>query len=368
MIPEMEKKVEAVKQLKSKYYATSWEAWNYLKAQEDHSKLAQIISKDLHESGIDYSPSANEISNLCSFTGRIIWFVFEAESRHKVNETKMSFDVHHIVFPYSRALKRTDEPSENQDELSKKDDEEADKWGLFEGTPWRGKDNPPETKKWSFDYRKFLVNYFKILRQTDRQRDDYQDTFRATMLEFMNGSYPYLKDEEGNKFSFTQLKEKDFLVSSSVHHHLEDHLEDIDMDLSYKIFWDWINGHGEVPIVAGEFNNISSRNAEESIFLFGMRDGRNIYKRAEREQTLRRMDIQRRIALSHVVDYMRNYNLEDVDIIIEWLDRDRKDVKKRPVLQFMAERKRELLKYLNYVFMAVKINKKWIKEVLKEEF
>jgi len=320
--------IKEVGQLKREYQVSSQNAFNYLRAQEDHRQLGKEIQASLRERDIDlpYYCSPNIISNLCELTRYTVNWAVDSKSCQRVIETGFQkFNFNNELLSYSSFLedKKIIETRETNDCV----------------------------KYWKFDYKTFLINFLERMKTSN----DFRIPLRETIEAFVIDSHPYFEGRTGERFSFTELCSRDEYMLSEID--LERDCKDDIKEQAIKLE-QWSRLRGEIDPL--RYFRIDAITLEKRQFLTCKANPyfKDLYQRAVREGTLHNLDVERRIALNEVEDIPdTNRNVITARIQYRLDDIERRRINLSESLHSLGLNKEEEIKKLNYRRKVLKINK-----------
>ena len=330
-------KFESVQELKREYPTNSLNAWKYLKVREAFEDLSDRIKKYLDEQGIKYTPSHREVSNLCQYARSLFSSSLDASSAKRAKALGfVDIPKNHLILAYHPLLDR------------RRDIEEPESDNMF--------------KTWKFDYEEFIKVFFVRLNEDKK----HEVALRTAFAKAHAGSHPYLEDSQG-KYSFEEFAKQDrFLLSKLV---MDSENKEVIENIEYQIsaIQRWIFGL-EQELIPDRFypNHLTQ---EESDFLFGLKN--NPYERAVREKTLRKIETERRVASSAVLQYQGTPYEKDIEHIVKEQKRKlRSRLERLKKLQRLnaplsiLKNEEELIDKAKYTIKAINVNKKWLKRIL----
>ncbi|MBI1972996.1 hypothetical protein HYS50_03250 [Candidatus Woesearchaeota archaeon] len=343
MVNTLEAKLEELKRLKATYSTTSQQAWNYMKTQEDYLRLKDSVCSTLALEGIVYDPKLREISNLSKQVEFVVTdalCVVAEERAFALGEGNYPRD--HTVHAYSSPL----------------DIEVTTSTPALFGTLWR------------FDYKHFLVEYGRQFLDLHH----HQEAFRQAFLGVLESEYPYLADEQRRRMSFSAFKHNDSLLfdKDGIEEGLEDDLAVIKHARQQNIqdFWAWVR-YGSTSYYLSTFNP-QQVTFEERKFLYGVNVDNSLYERAVRDRTLRRLEVEQKIALYELLRLDEDFDpSERIQNAISFAQCRIKRHSERlanysslNIPPVIVDKARDIIAKNKYVLIALKKNKSWLEEEL----
>jgi len=338
-------KLEDIVALKAEYGIGTQDAWRYLKVIEDYTALRDRVSEQLHQKGIKTKPSVREISNLCDFIQSSLHEALQIAGAER-NLASNTQCCPAMVFPYSEVLNI----HFDQD--------------LF----YRRKET--NTFDFHFDYETFLLSFYE-----EKQNEELEEAFKATMVEVLAGDVPYFTDPEGNKLTFSAIRGNS--------KYFGDMGSPLDKEtkksnkFAIRLFYAWLRGEAEERYLT--IPDLTQPTEEEKTFLFQkFHSGKTetLYERAKRERTLYRLETERRIALNDIIEYTHEVDgtandkvqteIQRLKDLLPCYQRKLRELSEVPIeltptFRAMWQRKHEETKY---TLCAIKKNKAWLEKVL----
>ncbi len=363
-------KLEEIKQLKTEYGIGSLDAWRYLKSQEFYTALRDDIVNALYATNLTYRPTLRELSNLCQYVQFEVQWAFRAWSYERASETRGKHpQLQDILFCNPQVNQYHDSDMNLQKTAQ---------------------------RTWMFDYQSFLIHYCQ-LKDVCRDMND-QDLFVKVFASALTSTHPYLTDDKGNRLTFSQVRKTDSLLitDSDAGRTKKQRPKQFERAIWQSVINDFhflygnkdkLTAEDQFEIGEGMHESeeaaISIRNRithEEHLFLYKLYTSDDSYKRAQRERTLGRIEIERRIALQEVLanEYIggnifgSSYQEKiegALDVLKAHLSEIREKLKNQKLwssdevysdVGFLGELEGES----KYKLAALKKNRKWLEKVL----
>ena len=283
--PHLQGRLEEIKQLKAEYGIGSLDAWRYLKSQEFYAALRDEIVNALHITNLTYRPTLRELSNLCQ-------------------DVQIEVQIALHAWSCECALANPGKHPQLQDILfcNPQINQHRDGYMITQKTP----------KPWMFDYRPFLICYYQLKDVYGDMNDP--DLLVRTFASALTSTHPYLKDDKGNRLTFSEVRKTDVLLTTDSDakrtkkqrpQQFERAMRQSAIDAFYFRYGNKDNLTAENQFEIGEDMRESEETAipmtkritnEERLFLYKFCTSDELYERAQRERTLGRIEIERRIA------------------------------------------------------------------------
>ncbi len=358
MKTDLEGKVYEMRELKKHYGINSTNAHAFMRSEAAYEKLKSQVNQVLKPEGTTLRLSWQEMSNLCHDLAFVV--------KDALNEAHFQ---HTRDFNYFHVRKFNDELLNDR----------VIPWAKYRpGTPGlcRRVDYNKETT-FTFDYERFLETFARV----QAEEGDRQEAFRQAFLIFRDSREPYLMSPEGESLSYPRF------VETVLGYGREMTIEEITPD--QKMIAETAEvmaGYGDLVEDFKEWQMTGSKNyghavvkfhkvaQEERKFLYGLSNEDDLYERAIRERTDKKLETERRIALNYILG---NYGLvgERAAIITGAIDdltqaRDRRRERLQMSLgvtsapDVIIQNMRTHFEKTQYTLNAVQKTRKWLEEIL----
>ncbi len=268
--------------LKAEYGISSDDALRYLKITEEYESLRRAVIADLRREGVRYEPSLREVANVCSDAAKALGRHIEGTGAIMSDFLGQGFGVAgHGIYP-------------------------ARQTQMF-----RGEQEMMERleHQWTFDYTRFLAAYCRERAANQEHLYAFQETIDAVL----DGDDAYFRDALGDPLRAQDIigNERYLVVPVKPEERAEREAWEERMFSSEGIlgsegriaaFLD-LMWHEDIDEKRGPARSAKKTTQEERHLLYGLKwDHNELYLRAEREHTLGRLEVERRIALAAVAD------------------------------------------------------------------
>lgn len=339
-------RLEAIQELKREYGIGSKEAFLYLKVCDDYERLRDQLATQLRVEGFHFRPTLRQTSNLCDYAQKAVCNAVEVFALSKALERGNTFTNKPIhVHPYSPHFREYDEIT---------DDALVD---------------------FAFDYAPFLLDYGKYMSSTNNS----DKALFYALANSISSDRPCLTlTTTEKKMSFADLEKcSDPLIQEDFFYDLKNErsIEDKNLEHSFvKEFDAWIDDDKEnayYPRYSKYLTDLERATEEEVVFLYGDRD--NPYERAVEENTLRRIETERRIALHYILRNSHDQHSphQMISTLLTALEGEIRVSRERfKTLQVLTappivlDNERNILGHLRYELVAIKKNRAWLENVL----
>ncbi len=325
-------------------------ALRYVRSQEHYKALGGEVAQKLRQDGIAFNPSLRGLANLCfnayATIGNFIELRCELSTHEEGNENTM---------PRIYSIKDFN-PIINR--LYEKDSFELyEKYSFLE---W------PIT----FDYPHFLYLY-GLEKEGDK-------TFRKSFMSALKSNYPFLTLPNGVKITLSG-----FANDSSLHlkpesefdpdiRELIDENKDI-FRLRFVEFVDWLEGRNSNFEASNQLKMINAKTYEETEFLYSHLD----YDRALEEKILGRIETERQVALYRIYrsgdkpgardlqpEESIDYSIKEIEESLFRKNKILNRIRVHDSPKILIDGILGELQKMNYIRLALKKNKNWLKDFL----
>lgn len=349
MASDLESKVESVQLLKQEHNISSLNALSYLRSVEQYEQLRAEVNQALKSEGIRFNLSDKKISNLCEAIKTIVKDTINFADFEHFREGPSNY----FVGDFNPLLTRR---------------------------PGQAELDVIEERTFKLDYNVFIADFARYL----AQGRDVNEALRQAFLVFKSSQHPYLTTPNGEKVNFQELVQKipelgeKRLRLEEITHNPEMLRASKDTneftESVVEDFREWeITGSKSYRSGILELEQITQ---EERQFFYGFSiDEGKPYDRAVTEQTLKRLETERNIALHFMIG---NYDtdpeqkpekaiVKTIASLTGALQRRRERYQKLIELKApsdTADHARLSVDRTQYTLLAIKKNRKWLETVL----